>query len=50
MIIDITVNFRKKLRQLALQSKSEISKQDIFKLCDNLRDDLSTVNIIVQVN
>jgi len=50
LVIDITVNFRAKLRQLALQSKSEITKQDIFELCDTLRDELSVANVIVQVN
>lgn len=50
LIIDIAVNFRAKLRQLALHSNTDISKQDLLKLCDTLRNDLSTVNIIVQVN
>lgn len=49
-IINTTVNFRAKLRQLALQSKSDIRKQDILKLCDTLRDELAVANIIVQVN
>lgn len=44
------MNFRSKLRQLALQSDSEIKKQEILKLCDTLRDDLSSANIIIQVN
>jgi cysteinyl-tRNA synthetase len=48
LVIDITVSFRAKLRQLALQSKSEITKQEIFELCDTLRDELSVANIIVQ--
>ncbi|VVC33268.1 Cysteine-tRNA ligase,Cysteinyl-tRNA synthetase/mycothiol ligase,tRNA synthetases class I [Cinara cedri] len=47
-IVDITVNFREKLRKLALQSDSEISKKDILQLCDILRADLSIANIIVQ--
>ncbi|XP_025201419.1 probable cysteine--tRNA ligase, mitochondrial [Melanaphis sacchari] len=47
-IINTTVNFRNKLRQLALQSKSDIKKQDILKLCDTLRDELAVDNIIVQ--
>jgi len=46
----MAVNFRAKLRQLAIQSKSEVNKRDIFKLCDTLRDDFSTVNVIIQVN
>jgi len=49
LVVDIIVNFRAKLRQLALQRNSEINKQDMLKLCDNLRDDLSTVNITIQV-
>ncbi|KAL4113219.1 hypothetical protein QTP88_016883 [Uroleucon formosanum] len=48
LVIDIIVNFRTKLRQLALQPKSEITKQEIFELCDTLRDELSLANIIVQ--
>ncbi|KAF0763604.1 putative cysteine--tRNA ligase, mitochondrial [Aphis craccivora] len=47
-IINTTVNFRAKLRQLALQSKSDVRKQDILKLCDTLRDELAVANIIVQ--
>lgn len=50
MIVDITVNFRAKLRQLAIESNSGISKKEIFKLCDSLRDDLSLANIAVQVS
>lgn len=49
LIVDIAVNFRSKLRQLALKQNSEINKQDLLKLCDNLRDDLSAVNITIQV-
>ncbi|XP_015365698.1 PREDICTED: probable cysteine--tRNA ligase, mitochondrial [Diuraphis noxia] len=48
LVIDAAVNFRAKLRQLALESKSEINKQDILKLCDTLRDELAAANIIVQ--
>lgn len=49
-VIDITVQLRAKLRQLALQSNSEINKKDLLKLCDTLRNDLATANIVVQVN
>lgn len=50
LVIDITVDFRAKLRQLAMQSKSGINQQDLFKLCDTLRDDLFAANIVIQVN
>ncbi|XP_025425209.1 probable cysteine--tRNA ligase, mitochondrial isoform X2 [Sipha flava] len=48
LVVDISVNFRSKLRQLALQSDSGIKKLEILKLCDILRDDLSSANIIIQ--
>lgn len=49
LVIDIIVNFRAKLRQLALECNSGVNQQDMLKLCDNLRDDLSTANITIQV-
>ncbi|XP_050527494.1 probable cysteine--tRNA ligase, mitochondrial isoform X2 [Daktulosphaira vitifoliae] len=48
LIIDCVVNFRGKLRQLALKSNSKISNQEILQLCDELRNELSFNNITIQ--
>ncbi|XP_050428749.1 probable cysteine--tRNA ligase, mitochondrial isoform X2 [Adelges cooleyi] len=48
LVIDLIVDFRTNLRQLALNSGSSLNKQDVLKLCDLLRNDMSSVNIKIQ--